>query len=492
MKGKIQRHLIDEQTARMHEAVSDSVYVRGTEVASEGTLTAVLDELAQPKDWVSEKAGITIGKCINTSNNLADYAAAWIWVWKVTAGENVRLSINQFTGHDDSDDGYGCSVGYDTINQRVWTIYDSADPTNWTNTHKLANGVRLSDVTYRGTTTELITIPQGGKVLVASGYVNTNLRFGTNRTADLRPCTGFKLERQRSITSKRKTLKILAVGNSYTCDELSYLPYVMQRVCPDVELTLRILHRGSGTIGDWANNKDATAVGGMQNMWWEWKEFPRWNRKTLGDTATLRACVEADDWDIISFQQASEYSTDYSTIESGLTDIVSWLRTEMAYGGRIAWLLNHAWDDVNLTPSSTSDAMHANIAATCKSVMNSGLVDLLIPSGTAVQNARHTLLANTKSLLRTSSNNDKHLWEGCAPYAAACAACGAIMNMLTPVRVQFASWWAIPASAPDNVVFSDYIGVNGVDAGMDAASQNIAVQCAMNAVNRPYEITIIN
>ena len=46
MDGKIQRVILDDGKVRLHEAVSDSVYVRGTQVASEGKLTDVLDELA--------------------------------------------------------------------------------------------------------------------------------------------------------------------------------------------------------------------------------------------------------------------------------------------------------------------------------------------------------------------------------------------------------------------------------------------------------------
>lgn len=47
--AKIQRRITPDGYIRLHEAVSDSVYVRGTEVASEGTLTQVLDELASSR-----------------------------------------------------------------------------------------------------------------------------------------------------------------------------------------------------------------------------------------------------------------------------------------------------------------------------------------------------------------------------------------------------------------------------------------------------------
>ena len=57
MKAKIQRHMIDNETVRLHEAVSDSVYVRGVKAATRevgsigkgdipaGKLTEVIDSI---------------------------------------------------------------------------------------------------------------------------------------------------------------------------------------------------------------------------------------------------------------------------------------------------------------------------------------------------------------------------------------------------------------------------------------------------------------
>ena len=72
--GKIQRVIVDGKV-RLHEAVSDSVYVRGTETASEGTLTEVLDELAESTPTPRRVSLLHISD--NHHKNTLDISYAW-------------------------------------------------------------------------------------------------------------------------------------------------------------------------------------------------------------------------------------------------------------------------------------------------------------------------------------------------------------------------------------------------------------------------------
>ena len=76
--AKIQRVVLADGKVRLHEAVSDSVYVRGTQVAGEGTLTEVLDELAGSAPGGQERHRVSLLHISdNHHKNTEDISQAW-------------------------------------------------------------------------------------------------------------------------------------------------------------------------------------------------------------------------------------------------------------------------------------------------------------------------------------------------------------------------------------------------------------------------------
>ncbi|MBP3738954.1 MAG: DUF4886 domain-containing protein [Muribaculaceae bacterium] len=444
------------------------------------------------RGWVPVMPMDTIqNQMISTATNLMTLGNSRMMVCAVRPGDSLRITID----HDNTI----------AVNMKSWVVFDGDSASEWTSSHALTRGPNLRAV--EGRQECCLKVPDGAKTLVCSGYFMKNGRIGDESTAVKNPFTAFKVERWDTLAKApvRRTLKVLAVGNSFSCDELSYLPYVAQSLAPDVDLTLRLEMRPSGNIVDWAADVDADSVGKYFNRFYEWKPFPgRWSRRA---PATLRQSVMADDWDVIVFQQVST-SPYWATVDSSLTALTSWLRHDMNYEGKIGWLLTHAYSDSDVVHSEefyptikSSDEMWRLNAALADSVMRSGLVDVLIPSGTAVQIARHSDLSRfTYNQLcagvwnDSTSLGDIHLQEGVGPFVAACAAAGVLLNQ-SPVgaRVDLGSWWMIPnanpsytspGSNPTLEVIEQYLG----GLGMDDASQQLATECAAAAIEHPYSI----
>ena len=453
--------------------------------------TVVSVDSTAPEDWLMVPPARIIPKMIiNNARNRVDFANGRILVWDVTPGDSLCLTVD----HDNSIDVW----------MRSYVFYPSADSTTWTQANALAYGDGIKDIA--GRKSYAFTVPEGAAVMVCSGYWYENGRIGDGATASRNPFTAYLLERWADTTgmAPRRQLRVLAVGNSFTCDELSYVPYVVNSIAPDVDLHLRILQRSISGIREWAENPDSLSLGeDNNNLAYDWQPFPgRWS---LPEPSTLRAQVEANQWDVIALQQSS-VDPYWDHVAQPLQMLTTWLRDSMDYRGRIGWVLNHAYSDSNVVHSAafaeltTGDEMWQLTQALADSVMQSGMVDLLIPCGTAVQNARHTRLGNYSlnqlcaGRWDNGETGDLHLQEGIGPFVAACAAAGALIGQ-SPLkaRVNLSSTWRIPDADPHYTTPTTNPTLATIDnflggLGMDNESQELGAWCADQALQHPLEL----
>lgn len=448
------------------------------------------DEMAGPvMGWERLEPEVISGKMITTAGNLTDYSNSRLWMWPVQPGDTLRLSID----HDNSIN----------VNMRSFTIYSSPNMEEWIPARELAAGCTLRQVDSLKVY-DPIMVPDGGAVMVCSGYWFENGRIGDRSSAALNPYTAYRLERWTDVSRlpKRRTLNVLAIGNSFTCDELSYVPYVMQSIAPDVDLHLRILMRPNGTLADWVGGIDTLQV----NRYYDWRQFPgRW---TTPMPCVLREQVVDDDWDVIALQQAAE-SPFWNTVDEPLHAITAWLRDSVGFNKRIGWVMCHAYSDSNVADAPefpdlyTSDEMWDVNQRLAAQAMASGCVDVLLPSGTAVQNARYTRLRNfSRNCLcdgywdwTIGKKGGHHLQEGIGPFVAACAVAGALLDQ-SPIgaQVQLSSTWRIPAANPTYVNSPgknptlEQIDQQKGGLGMDPDSQALGAWCADQAIQHPYQL----
>lgn len=335
------------------------------------------------------------------------------------------------------------------------------------NGHLRTKFFNSANVTQTGEGFEDFTIEdESGNVLVefSKGHIKTKKFDSSN------------------INTARK-LKILSIGNSFSYDAFSYLPSLLEDIA-DIDVTFGILFTAGCSLAQHLDKLENDT---------NYDNFSRYSSVT-GQwvqsymTPTPSACIASEDWDLIILQQNSEsyrpsdavpagYDPYAVTIEPYLGDIID-LLMGMARNARIAWLL---------TPSRTQDmdSTFAKTATCAQNIVRDTIIDMVIPCGTAVHNARHTSLDSLGDYGHMTYDG-AHLQEGLPclveSYAAAVKILdatgyigGIVGNGIRPTAAWIAS--------------KNVVGQNGSSVGVTDANCILAQKCAIWAVKKPYEIT---
>lgn len=275
------------------------------------------------------------------------------------------------------------------------------------------------------------------------------------------------------------TLRVLAIGNSYSIDAFALLPFVLRQVSPGTHIVVGILYRGGADLG-W--HLTSLKTGRAYEAYYKWTSGqPQWSR--LSTVTTLQALAD-EQWDCVTLQQVSAQSIDYGTISPFLRPMVSLLR-DSGYHGQLAWVVTPAYPDGStrltngtlkqggVAVSLTSDQMLEAIGQASMQVMQTGCCDLLLPCGTALQNARHTALGQYGDWGQMT-NEGFHLQSGIGMYVEACAAAMALLGTTFD-------------SCRISIQQADYQPLSrGRQVGMGFDNQDIAVGCAARAYFAPY------
>lgn len=283
------------------------------------------------------------------------------------------------------------------------------------------------------------------------------------------------------LANRKRKIKILAIGNSYSRDNYSYVPKLMENLA-DVDVTFGILYKGSCTLkqhfGIWNVEGDYPAYDKYTTSAGRW---------TTTNTYNCVAALNEENWDIITLQQQSSDSRDYNTFQPYLNDLHNLLLKKSSHNFKLAWLMTMAYPTgYSGLGSDTSDGMFAKIVSAAKAAMNGSCLEFLIPCGTATQNARHTSLDSLGDFGHLSYEG-LHLQEGVpcliSNYVAALVFLekmgfgykGINANKIRPTQV-----WINHLNIPEK---------NGYSVGVSDVNCLLAQKCALYAMKKPFEIT---
>lgn len=215
----------------------------------------------------------------------------------------------------------------------------------------------------------------------------------------------------------KKTLRILAVGNSFSDDAMEYLPALLESTGID-NVELARLYVGGCTLkqhlefhigGESRYEFYRSAAGG--NRWVKSEE-----------RVSLRDALSLGDWDIITLQQASGYSGRYESYHPHLDALIGIIRAAQP-GAKLAWHMTWAYS-TDSTHGQFADygrdqiRMYEAICSAVRDLMrHSQAFYTIIPSGTAIQSLRLSGINNPpKDLTR----DGYHMDYGAGRFALAC------------------------------------------------------------------------
>ena len=222
-----------------------------------------------------------------------------------------------------------------------------------------------------------------------------------------------------SFAAQRDTVKVLAIGNSFSEDAVEeHLSSLAQAE----GLTVVI---GNMYIGGCSLERHVNNLRGNLKEYRYRKFDPQGNMKEIWNY-TLEQVLAEEDWDYISVQQVSSLSGKPESYNPWLPELVEFVKERQPQ----AEIMFHAtWayaphSNHEAFPNYDRDQLkmyNAIIDATFQEVPKVG-IKLIIPSGTAIQNARTSFLGNDLT------RDGFHLSKPLGRYIAACTWLEAVLG----------------------------------------------------------------
>ena len=211
--------------------------------------------------------------------------------------------------------------------------------------------------------------------------------------------------------ARKDTLRILAIGNSFSQDAIEQNLWELFHEEGTVAI-IGNLYIGGCTLqrhffnaqNDRPDYMYRKVVDGVRT------EYPNW---------TLEMGLADEPWDVVSFQQASGVSGMYETYQPYLRALVRFVGERTPDDVRFVWHQTWAYSADSTHPEFPNYGrdqlqMYKAVVAAGKRAMRENGIRKVIPSGTAVQNARGPFLGDTMT------RDGYHLELTYGRYTAAC------------------------------------------------------------------------
>lgn len=253
-----------------------------------------------------------------------------------------------------------------------------------------------------------------------------------------------------------KTVKILAIGNSFSRDAIEQNLYDLAKA-DGQHCIVGNLYIGGCSLAKHLANMQA------DRQAYEYHKIGHNGKMTEVDSMSISRALADEDWDYVSIQQVSGLSGIYSSYTQSLPSILAYLHKHIKKGTRIvfhqtwAYAPNSSHEDFARYNNDQMKMYLAIVDATYRAAEQFGF-DVMVPSGTALQNARETRLGDDLT------RDGFHLDLVVGRYIAACA------------------WYE--ALFGRNVMGNSY-----KPEAMSLDEQALSQWAAHNAVLRPYRIT---
>ena len=356
----------------------------------------------------------------------------------------------------------------------------------------------------------------GGAIPLVAGYSVVALQKGSSVTVtipegcsyllvgyswDMPHGSGYDVQKVSGASVQRRKFRILAIGNSYSQDALAYVPYILRNMGVDIDITIGILMQSSSSVADHISNfQNETAA---YTFYLNAGDGSAW--MTLSGKKTIQWALENYTWDVIFSHQSSTDASSWSKYYPDVNRLLNLLYSELSYPVKFGWMLSQArpaqtnsganYAEQTILSHYTYTAQHV------ERVLNEMPVDIIIPVGTAIQNARTIESLKLLGAYKDNENNTSgygylcpndgvHLQEGLPCQIAAYSVILSILDALGMNEksvygetTRVTSEWATGKSIPSP---------HGTYIGSTDENCKIGQMCAIMAQKHPFSITDMN
>lgn len=274
----------------------------------------------------------------------------------------------------------------------------------------------------------------------------------------------------------KRQLKVLAIGNSYTIDGVSYLQELIDSANIDRNTySVYSLTKGGKSLQYWSEQSVNEEVFTLKLE--AGKDYVE---STEG---TVRKLL-SQDWDVIVLQQVSTSSVNYLSYNPYLRQLIDCIRLNCTNPKVVmAWQMVHSYwvgYDSSANKPKGLDRWKLNVTATRCMTLYDG-IDVVIPTGTAIQNARNTNVLQTNHDI---TRDGTHLAYGIGRYVASCTWFQTLFSPVYNMDVTGVSCThKINRNEHDKTAMYDDSAVS-----VDSTNMRLCQKCAFEACLNPYEI----
>lgn len=253
------------------------------------------------------------------------------------------------------------------------------------------------------------------KIVCSPGENNNN----TNKFYFI---NALQLKAHKEDIVEPEPLRVLAIGNSFSEDAVEQYLYNLAAE-EGLELVIGNAYRGGqGLNSHWNDIQNNTNT-------FEYRKIVKGSRTNITKQA-LSTIITDEPWDIVTFQQVSQDSGRPDTYEPYLSNLIDYLlglttNPNVKVGMHQTWAYaqNSTHGGFANYGNNQMTMYNAIVNAVNLAVANHDELTFVIPSGTAIQNARTSILGDNLN------RDGYHLDYGIGRYIAACTWLEAVTNL---------------------------------------------------------------
>ena len=258
------------------------------------------------------------------------------------------------------------------------------------------------------------------------------------------------------VYAQQKTVRILAIGNSFSQDAVEQYLHELAEA-EGISTIIGNMFIGGCSLERHVKNARDNAPA------YAYRKIGTDGKKREKGKMSLEAVLADEDWDYVSLQQASPFSGMYETYEASLPERIEYVKARLPKKTKL--MLHQTWAYASTSKHSGFKNYNCNqlimyqaIADAVKKAAKANKIKIVIPSGTAIQNARTSFIGDHLN------RDGYHLDVKIGRYTAAC------------------TWF-------ERIFKHNVVGNPYAPEGLDEARKAVAQKAAHAAVKHPYKVT---